>query len=160
MFLDKLLEDNRYKQSLLDLSRVLELSLKDAIRGPNVTAIERNLFCDPWMPGSLNSRLMNSRLLELLAFRISDFLDSQLLGFQLLELLTPLAPPKVSIRTLMDPCQWDEPFSSCRALARVVCPSHLPHALAISILIYVMPPPYHTSNAFASWIGLSAPLAT
>lgn len=105
MFLDKLLEDNRYKQSLLDLSRVLELSLKDAIRGPNVTAIERNLFCDPWMPGSLNSRLMNSRLLELLAFRISDFLDSQLLGFQLLELLTPLAPPKVSIRTLMDPCQ-------------------------------------------------------
>lgn len=50
-----LLGDNRCRESLRDMSRVQEWSLGEAIRGPDVTVIERNFLYGPQAPASSDS---------------------------------------------------------------------------------------------------------
>lgn len=42
--LDRLLGDSRYKESLSGLTRALELSLGETVKGSDVTAVERDLL--------------------------------------------------------------------------------------------------------------------
>lgn len=44
---DGLLGDSRYKESPSGMSRVLQLSLREVIKGPDVTTVEKDLICGP-----------------------------------------------------------------------------------------------------------------
>lgn len=99
---DGLLGGSHYKESPHGTSRVLELSLEEIIRGPDMTIMEKNLFSGPRTPDSSCSRLpglSSSRLLHLLTSQVIEFPPSWV------TVLSTLSPPDFLSYRVLDSIQ-------------------------------------------------------
>lgn len=95
---DRLLGDNRYRESPYNMSHVQELLLGEAIKGSDLTVMERNLLCDPQALDSC-SRLLGSLLLhscqalDSSSSRLSELLRSRILWLPTSRVALLLTPP-------------------------------------------------------------------